>query len=92
MSVIVKGMSLPDCCGSCPLLEYDDYATGKEHHCNALNVAMSWDELPDGRRSDCPLAELIRCKDCRNKEDCQWHYYSDDDYGYCKWAERRGEE
>ena len=57
MSVLIKGMKMPDCCAGCPLLEYDDYATGKEHRCNALNVVMSWDDLPEGRRKDCPLTD-----------------------------------
>ena len=35
------------------------------------------------------FTKVIRCKDCRNKEDCQWYYYSEDDYGYCKWAVRK---
>ncbi len=34
---------------------------------------------------------LILCKDCTHKEDCQWYYYSGDDYGFCKWAERKEE-
>lgn len=99
MSVIVKGMKMPDRCASCPLLEYDDYATGKEHHCNALNVAMSWDDLPEGRREDCPLVELIRCKDCKNSKpiDSEWLECQHDkrcmkENGFCSWAERRGEE
>ena len=70
MSVIVKGMKMPDCCASCPLLEYDDYATGKEHHCNALNVAMSWDDLPEGRRKDCPLVDEEPVKRGMWKNDC----------------------
>lgn len=100
MSVIVNGMKMPDCCGSCPLLEYDDYATGKEHHCNALNVAMSWDDLPEGRRKDCPLTELIRCKDCiyftpeksgEHWNVCRFYDAPKTADGYCNDAERKEE-
>ena len=106
MSVIVKGMRLPDCCGSCPLLEYDDYATGKEHHCNALNVAMSWDDLPEGRREDCPLTEHILCRECKhmirtasieheegnvtNYYMCDYWHRPTDEDGYCHVAKRKG--
>lgn len=60
MSVIVKCMKMPDCCAVCKLCDYDDGGI----YCNALEVFMSFDELPEGRRSDCPLEGLIRCKDC----------------------------
>ena len=61
MNVIVKGMKMPDCCGECELNDSDDDGI----YCTVLEVFMRFDELPKGRRSDCPLAELIRCKDCK---------------------------
>lgn len=105
MSVIVKGMRLPDCCGSCPLLEYDEFAIdgNKDHWCNVLDIGMSIDEMPEGRREDCPLTELIRCRDCKYYDGhyCHNKWWGDGygDYtspikskdGFCDWAERRGE-
>ena len=32
---------------------------------------------------------VVRCKDCKNKEDCQWYYYSGREDGFCAWAERK---
>ena len=64
MSVIVKDMKMPESCAECCFLSYDDYATGHEYECTALSEFMDEDELPEGRRDDCPLVELIRCKDC----------------------------
>lgn len=51
MSVIVKDMRLPDCCAECELSESDDEGI----YCNVLEVFMRFDELPKGRRSDCPI-------------------------------------
>lgn len=51
MSVIVKGMRLPNCCAECELSESDDEGI----YCNVLEEFMRFDELPKGRRSDCPI-------------------------------------
>lgn len=60
MNVIVKGMKMPDCCAVCDSSSSDDDGI----YCNVLEVFMRFDELPKGRRCDCPLVELIQCKDC----------------------------
>ena len=92
MSVIVKGMKMPDCCASCPLLEYDEFAIDgyKDHWCNALDIGMSIDELPEGRRKDCPLVDeepvkcgkwvddamgVLRCSECKTQ--APWKYGRD---------------
>lgn len=51
MCVIVKGMRLPDCCAECELSESDEDGI----FCNVLEVFMRFDELPKGRRYDCPI-------------------------------------
>lgn len=51
MTVIVKDMMLPDCCAVCELSDSDDDGI----YCNVLEEFMRFDELPKGRRSDCPL-------------------------------------
>ena len=51
MMIIVKNLSLPDCCAACKLTDSDDSGI----YCNALEVFMRFDELPKGRRSDCPI-------------------------------------
>lgn len=55
MSVIVKNLSLPESCSQCRFLAYDDYATGHEFECLALREFMYEEDLPEGRRSDCPI-------------------------------------
>lgn len=57
MSVLIKDMEMPDCCASCPFRIYDDYVTDKPHTCVVLEISMGWDDLPKGRREDCPLEE-----------------------------------
>ena len=103
MNVIVKGMKMPDCCVECELNDSDDDGI----YCTALEVFMCFDELPKGRRTDCPLAELIRCKDCKYYEPdlfanpwgvCfHWEWivndtgHTVDENGYCYRAERKEE-
>ena len=51
MSVIVKTMDMPDCCAVCELTDSDDDGI----YCHVLEEFMRFDELPKGRRSDCPI-------------------------------------
>lgn len=53
--IIVKNLNLPESCSKCRFLAYDDYATEHEYECLALMEFMNDDELPKGRRSDCPI-------------------------------------
>lgn len=62
MSVIVKGIKMPDCCAGCRLSDSDDDGI----YCTALEVFMRFNELPKGRRDDCPLVELKQCRDCKH--------------------------
>ena len=55
-----------------------------------LPIRIEWDDIEEDLAKG-NIVKVIRCKDCTHKEDCQWYYYSDDDYGYCKWAERKEE-
>lgn len=67
MSVLVKGMEKPEHCGYCRF-RYDGI-------CHALQKTQySMDE--------CPLSELIRCKDCANW-DTEWTPSSGDGSHYC---------
>lgn len=100
MSVIVKGMKMPECCGECELNDSDDDGI----YCTVLEVFMRFDELPKGRRSDCPLAELIRCKDCMDWSSeieqtavpeihrCKWWRVGTYPTDFCSRAKRRCEE
>lgn len=58
MSVIVKNMGMPKNCYDCPLLD-NEYGI-----CNILRIVV-YDYVP----KDCPLVEVVHCKDCRHHED-----------------------
>jgi len=44
--------------------------------------------LPSAQPDAVPV---VRCEHCAHKKNCQWYYYSGDDYGYCSWAVREEE-
>ena len=88
MSVIVKGIEMPKYCYDCPLQD------GETGMCNRLGITV-YDYIP----KQCPLVELVRCKDCwkRNDEDfcpmvsdnCYPPELPDD--WFCKDGERSGD-
>ena len=56
MSIIVKGMKIPENCGMCDLAHRNFDGNETRLACYALK---NWaEESGDGRRSDCPLVEL----------------------------------
>lgn len=69
MSILIKGMNIPECCVLCSLFQSDEDGG----FCRALKMYMYWDVIPNGRRKDCPIemivlddeASVIRCKDCK---------------------------
>jgi hypothetical protein len=85
MCVIVKGMRLPDCCAVCELTDSDDDGV----YCNVLEEFMHFDELPEGRRSDCPLEEVPRCKDCFVDGFCEKSVSQQRRFGYCNWETQK---
>lgn len=57
MSVLVKGMDMPESCRKCSLKMNCDACEGFSVQCLPLHRPIGfWDELPDEkRRDDCPL-------------------------------------
>lgn len=103
MSVIVKGMKVPEYCSQCKFFRNRN----GNCWCKALESGMRFEEILNGRREDCPLVELIRCKDCKYMytecgmrlcEKLDSLFYNSEDQEsidadfYCKWAERRKRE
>lgn len=75
MSILIKGMEMPKNCWSCPF--HDDV-----DDCILLNQSCMkvWGETK--RLDDCPLVEIVHCKDCAymergvkdsNEVWCCWH-------------------
>lgn len=55
MSVIVKGMEIPEYCFDCPL------HNGENGRCTILGITVC-DYIPKA----CPLVEVVRCKECKH--------------------------
>ena len=68
--IAIKGMEeIPKCCDDCPLCnEYD-------HECG-INGYDSKTDTTKERMKDCPLVEIVTCKDCK-------YYRVEDDDEYC---------
>lgn len=80
--IAIKGLKeMPSCCYECPY--YDDYC----------RLTSKWDgDTEQIRDADCPLVEIVTCKDCKyyrnGLEHCtQWVMPTNDDF-YCADAER----
>lgn len=52
MSVIIRGMEMPECCCKCDLLGYISY-------CALLRRTMLIENVLKGRDIDCPLEEVM---------------------------------
>ena len=57
--IAIKGMGMPSCClWDCPLAREDGGA------CQLADVRTS----DNGRPKDCPLVEIVTCKDCKHRD------------------------
>ena len=93
--ILIKGIEMPSDCMDCVLLnrnEEESDGSAADWYCP---VTQSWTDYPTackGRATDCPLKELIRCKDCRFFSDdwrcLTWHQFTVE-HGWCFRAERR---
>lgn len=87
MSVLIKDMELPTSCTMCWLNTF----------CGVWNTEPVKHKGFNERLENCPLTELIRCKDCKNFVDEEDQSYcidmagQCDGNGFCAWAERREE-
>lgn len=69
--ILIKGIEMPSDCMDCFLLnrnEEESDGSAADWYCP---VTQSWTDYPTackGRTTDCPLKELIRCKDCMHFE------------------------
>lgn len=74
MSVLIKGLAMPDCCWNCPCCD-DEYG-----ECNISGEKI---KIADGRLTDCPLIELPDHGDLIDKDELMKHgVYIRRDGGY----------
>lgn len=94
MSIIIKGMDMPMSCGVC---EFNYCLEGGSYEWWECTILHDDIKQFDIRRDDCPLIEIVTCKDCKHR------YYEDmcdcidilpgteDDF-FCPYGERRTNE
>ncbi len=62
--IAIKGMEMPSCCRHCPCSD--------DLQCNLIT---QYNDLK-GRPNDCPLVEIVTCKDCK------YYCIDEDGHGY----------
>jgi hypothetical protein len=85
--IAIKGREMPKSCSECPLLQ----GVSGEQCCSVTGE-------PSFRIRECPLVEIVNCKDCKHRDpedkfcDCghmiKWSSPREDDW-YCADGERR---
>lgn len=91
MSIMIKGAEMPKGCAECPCIleEWMCGAKGLYVHNELINP---FKERPNW----CPLAEVVRCKDCKwgnnktrsGKRYCELSDMYQVDDGFCNWGEK----
>ena len=66
MSVLIRGMNMPKCCGDCPMLQtivgVDGYIYGGT--CGAGHFQIDPEDIEYMKHNDCPLFRHIQQFDC----------------------------
>ena len=92
--VAVKGIKMPKSCMECDFRKSDPFSS--EVYCNKLSCNENIIIYEDERLDNCPLVEIITCKDCKYWHDDGITTTCDKNIGhgfpkdhYCADAERR---
>ena len=56
MSVLIKGIEIPNFCDECPCFRHDSLCGAHGYQCNVTLRSYNWGI--EGRPSDCPLVEV----------------------------------
>ena len=91
--VAIKDMKMPKSCTECPMTHEDKQSRDL---CEFTYLNVTYEVRKNLKHSDCPLVEIVTCKDCKytrqnddNDRYCDLNgRYYDPDY-YCADAERR---
>lgn len=95
--IAIKGMEMPKGCQRCKYFRKNLFGNGLDYSYSCMQGAtqfpMPWIRQMEERASDCPLIEIVTCKDCKyyrnGLEHCaQWVMSTNDDF-YCADAERK---
>ena len=98
MGLLIKGMHMPKSCYECPFKCYDDEIV-YEYGCLCNeNIVQNSAWPKDRRMPDCPLVDVVECKDCKfytamrpdlKEGICSLACRHLGDDGYCSEGERR---
>lgn len=92
--IAIKGMKMPKNCANCLFSIYDENLGG--YVCEHVGEIINKNEILKKRLDDCPLVEIVICKNCKNyvkgaldEEIClKGHELIHEDF-YCADGERR---
>lgn len=97
--IAIKGKEIPKGCQRCMFFRKHLFGNGVDYSYScvlgATEFPMPWIRQMEERASDCPLVEIIACKDCGNMRhikdgdyccDLSGRYHNPD--YYCAYAER----
>lgn len=59
--IAIKDMEMPSCCNECPMYQSED-----SDYCDITGEWITGEEMI--RHPNCPLVEIVTCKDCKH-----WH-------------------
>ena len=97
MAVLIPDIGIPKTCSNCPC--YD----AEYEMCNLTKNEIVWSRPAlTSRAEDCPLIEIVRCRECKHWERyvhdrgddsrCDFHNRQIGRDGYCAWGHRREED
>lgn len=78
MSVLIYGMEMPKSCRECAIEQEGFW-------CGAMPIYSDTTCFDNERREDCPLVEIVHCKECVYME----HGVKDSDEIWCCWHDSR---
>ena len=82
--IAIKDMEMPSCCNECPMYQSED-----SDYCDITGAWIKGEEMK--RHNDCPLVEIVTCKDCKYRVEasCMKKNCFVYDSFYCKEGERK---
>lgn len=98
--IAIKNMEMPKGCQKCMFFRKHLFGNGLDYSYScvlgATEIPMPWIRQMEERASDCPLTEIVTCKDCKHWHDDGIMTTCDKNIGnrfpkdyYCADAERR---
>lgn len=93
--IAIKGMKMPKGCQRCKYFRKNLFGNGLDYSYSCMQgakeIPMPWIRQMEERASDCPLVEIVTCKDCKyNYENsCDFDGFGIDDEYFCAKGERK---